>query len=43
MVFYEGPIQLCDSLETLYVPMESVEAYKNDLNWQLYTDIIVGN
>ena len=39
----EGPIELCDSLETLYVPMESVEAYKNDLNWQHYSDIIVGN
>ena len=44
-IYYDGPLQLSDSLqfEAIYVPMESVEAYKNDVNWQLYSDIIVGN
>ena len=44
-IFYNGPLQLSDSFqfEAIYVPMESVEVYKNDFNWQLYSDIIVGN
>jgi hypothetical protein len=40
----EGPIYLSDSnqIETIYVPMESVEAYKGYYAWQLYRDIITG-
>lgn len=40
----EGPIRLNDSnqIETIYVPMGSVEAYKGYYAWQLYRDIIVG-
>jgi hypothetical protein len=40
----EGPIQLnyANQIETVYVPMGSVEAYKGYYAWQLYRDIIVG-
>lgn len=42
--YYDGPLQLSDSLqfETIYVPMESVEAYKGYTPWKLYRDIITG-
>lgn len=35
-------IGICESLETIYVPEESVEAYKGALQWQRYKDMIVG-
>ncbi len=41
-IIYEGPLFLSDSLETIYVPMQSVEAYKNDYVWSRYADIITG-
>lgn len=42
--YYDGPLQLSDSIqfETIYVPMESVEAYKGYYAWRLYKDIIRG-
>lgn len=38
----EDYLIICDSLETVYVPMQSVEAYKESPQWRLYKDIIVG-
>lgn len=35
-------IGICESLETIYVPMGSVEAYKEAEQWKRYKDIIVG-
>ena len=40
--YYEDYIRICDGLETIYVPEQSVELYKSDPVWRLYKDIIVG-
>lgn len=38
----EDFIRICDSLESIYVPEQSVELYKSDPAWRMYKDIIVG-
>lgn len=38
----EDYIRICENLEAIYVPAQSVELYKSDPVWRLYKDIIVG-
>ena len=39
---FEDYIRICENLEAIYVPSQSVELYKSDPAWRLYKDIIVG-
>ena len=40
--YYEGPLRLGAPLETIYVPGDRVDVYKDALFWKDYKDIIVG-
>lgn len=39
---FEDYIRICENLEAIYVPAQSVELYKSDPAWRLYKEIIVG-